>query len=106
LVVDKLERQIRKYKTKINRKFRQNGAVKQTFTEMKPLSSKEEEDNSEIEIVRTKRFDIKPMDPEEAVLQMDLLGHEFFVFTNDKTGEANVVYRRKDGKYGLIEPNV
>src|SRR5690606_31641179 len=56
LVVDKLERQIRKYKTKINRKFRQNGAVKQTFNEMKPLSSKEEEENSQIEIVRTKRF--------------------------------------------------
>lgn len=107
LVVDKLERQIRKYKTKINRKARQNGAPKLAFAEMenKAVNGKSEE-SDEIEIVRTKRFDLKPMDPEEAVLQMDMLGHEFFVFTNDKSGQSNVVYKRKDGKYGLIEPNM
>ena len=58
------------------------------------------------QIVKTKRFAIKPMDPEEAVLQMDLVGHNFFVFTNADTDEVNVVYKRKDGHYGLIEPYV
>jgi len=107
LVVDKLERQIRKHKTKINRKFRQNGAPKYAFAEMEKEAKEEAEAESEsgIDIVRTKRFNLKPMDSEEAVLQMDMLGHSFFVFTNDVSGDTNVVYRRKDGKYGLIEPN-
>ncbi|RKQ35570.1 ribosome hibernation-promoting factor, HPF/YfiA family [Oceanobacillus halophilus] len=106
LVVDKLERQIRKHKTKINRKARQNGAPKHAFAKMEKESLNNQHDEDEFKIVRTKRFNLKPMDPEEAILQMDMLGHEFFVFTNDKSGESNVVYRRKDGKYGLIEPNV
>lgn len=107
LVVDKLERQIRKHKTKINRKFRQNGAPKYAFAELEKQASNVavEDDSDEIEIVRTKRFNLKPMDSEEAILQMDMLGHEFFVFTNDQSGDTNVVYRRRDGKYGLIEPN-
>ena len=106
LVVDKLERQIRKYKTKVNRKFRQAGSAKHLFAELE----KEErnnaisEDESEIEVVRTKRFNLKPMDSEEAILQMDMLGHEFFVFTNAESNDTNVVYKRRDGKYGLIEP--
>ena len=105
LVVDKLERQIRKYKTKVNRKFRQKGAPKHIFTEFeKDGVTTTEEDSDEIEIVRTKRFNLKPMDSEEAILQMDMLGHAFFVFTNAETDDTNVVYRRKDGKYGLIEP--
>lgn len=109
LVVDKLERQIRKHKTKINRKFRQKGSPKYAFAEMEKEASNiavEEENTDAIEIVRTKRFNLKPMDSEEAILQMDMLGHEFFVFTNDLSGDTNVVYRRRDGKYGLIEPNV
>lgn len=107
LVVDKLERQIRKYKTKINRKSRQQGAAKYNFAEMeKNEAVPVEEDDNDFEIVRTKRFNLKPMDSEEAILQMDMLGHSFFVFTNDQSGETNVVYKRNDGKYGLIEPNV
>jgi|SRR5690625_1826193 len=102
LVVDKLERQIRKYKTKVNRKFRQKGAPKHIFAELENESQKKEDE--EIEIVRTKRFNLKPMDSEEAILQMDMLGHAFFVFTNAETDATNVVYKRKDGKYGLIEP--
>ena len=102
LVVDKLERQIRKYKTKVNRKFRQKGAPKHIFAELENESQKKEDE--EIEIVRTKRFNLKPMDSEEAILQMDMLGHAFFVFTNAETDDTNVVYKRKDGKYGLIEP--
>ncbi|MGX4668786.1 ribosome hibernation-promoting factor, HPF/YfiA family [Cerasibacillus sp. JNUCC 74] len=105
LVVDKLERQIRKHKTKVNRKFRQKGSPKHVFAELGKDALNKEEESSEIEIVRTKRFDLKPMDSEEAILQMDMLGHSFFVFENASNGETNVVYRRNDGKYGLIEPN-
>ncbi len=101
LVVEKLERQIRKHKTKVNRKFRQEGSVKYMF---KTDIEEGNEESDEIPIVRTKRFNLKPMDAEEAALQMDMLGHNFFVFSNAESGETNVVYRRKDGKYGLIEP--
>src|SRR5699024_4283841 len=108
LVVDKLERQIRKYKTKVNRKFRQKGAPKHISAEMEEeaiAAEKEENDaDREMEIVRTKTFKLKPMDAEEAILQMDRLGHAFFVFTNGETDDTNVVYKRKDGRYGLIEP--
>ncbi len=65
----------------------------------------EEVEEDSLDIVRTKRFDLKPMDSEEAALQMDMLGHSFFVFRNAETGDTNVVYRRNDGRYGLIEPN-
>ena len=61
-------------------------------------------DEGEIKIVRTKRFGMKPMFPEDACVQMELLGHNFFVFSNAETDEVNVVYKRKDGTYGLIEP--
>lgn len=97
LVVDKIERQLHKYKTKINRKLRQKG-LKEQLTDQR-----REEESPEPRVVRTKRFVMKPMPVEEAILQMDLLGHDFFVFTGE-TGEINVVYRRKDGNYGLIEP--
>ncbi|HAM81646.1 ribosome hibernation-promoting factor, HPF/YfiA family [Ornithinibacillus bavariensis] len=103
LVVDKLERQIRKYKTKVNRKFRQNGIPK--GIEDLQVEGNDFDEADDIEIVRTKRFDLKPMDSEEAVLQMDMLGHAFYVFQNATSGDTNVVYRRKDGRYGLIEPN-
>lgn len=105
LVVDKLERQIRKHKTKVNRKFRQKGAPKHIFAELEKEAAEARNEEDDIEIVRTKRFNLKPMDSEEAILQMDMLGHAFFVFTNASSGDTNVVYRRKDGKYGLIEPN-
>lgn len=105
LVSEKLERQVRKYKTRINRKARQNGSVKHMPSaafEMMPEDVKTDEDD--IQIVRTKRFNLKPMDVTEAILQMDMLGHNFFVFLDAETNNTNVVYRRKDGKYGLIEP--
>jgi putative sigma-54 modulation protein len=63
-----------------------------------------QEEEDEFELVRTKRFDLKPMDVEEAILQMNMVGHNFFVFANMETEQINVVYRRNDGKYGLIEP--
>lgn len=106
LVVGKLERQIKKYKTKINRKFRKEGSPKHIFAELEKEANQEKVEENELEIVRTKRFNLKPMDSEEAVLQMDMLDHTFFVFTNAETDETNVVYRRKDGRYGLIEPEL
>ncbi|WP_071460817.1 ribosome hibernation-promoting factor, HPF/YfiA family [Bacillus massilinigeriensis] len=102
LITDKLERQIRKHKTKVNRKFRNSDSIKESapiFTEAVP----HEEEEDELELVRTKRFDLKPMDSEEAILQMNLLGHSFYVFQNADTNSTNVVYKRKDGRYGLIE---
>ncbi|WP_139491178.1 ribosome hibernation-promoting factor, HPF/YfiA family [Brevibacillus dissolubilis] len=103
LVTEKLERQMRKHKTKLGRKIRVEAGTKLAFRETSPVALFEE-DEVDIEIVRTKRFDLKPMDSEEAVLQMDMLGHNFFVFHNSETDSVNVVYRRNDGKYGLIEP--
>ncbi|MEW5865604.1 MAG: ribosome-associated translation inhibitor RaiA [Bacillota bacterium] len=102
--VDKIERQIRKYKTRINRRLRQTGArlVEAEFPPGGPGVAEEGEE--EARIVRTKRFAMKPMSIQEAVMQMELLGHDFYVFSNSDTEEVNVVYRRKDGNYGLIEP--
>lgn len=104
LVVEKLERQIRKHKTKVNRKFRQEGSLKTLFKEEPVNNHKEQFEEEEIKVVKTKRFNFKPMDIEEAILQMDMLGHSFFVFSNAETDEMNVVYKRKDGSYGIIEP--
>lgn len=94
LVTDKLERQIRKYKTKVNRKSREKGYKNMDFVpdvEDEPVSD-------DLKIVRTKQISLKPMDPEEAVLQMDMLGHDFFVFEDAETNGTSVVYRRKDGR--------
>ena len=106
LVVNKLERQIRKHKTKVNRKLREQGAPKFVFSNQLPEDGGSLEEEDPQEIVRTKRFNLKPMDSEEAILQMDMLGHSFFVFTDSISNKTNVVYKRKDGKYGLIEPHV
>ncbi|WP_136607121.1 ribosome hibernation-promoting factor, HPF/YfiA family [Paenibacillus dokdonensis] len=106
-VVDKLERQIRKHKTKLNRKFRQEGSLKTLFTDEAAVglmtAEQTEEDHDDLEVVRNKRFTFKPMDVEEAILQMNMVGHNFFVFSNIDTQEVSVVYKRNDGKYGLIE---
>ncbi|HWO77282.1 MAG TPA: ribosome-associated translation inhibitor RaiA [Bacillus sp. (in: firmicutes)] len=106
LIVDKLERQIRKHKTKVNRKVREKGSTKELFAvfdESASAVATESETDNDLEIVRTKRFDLKPMDSEEAILQMNMLGHNFYVYTDAETNLTNVVYKRKDGKYGLIE---
>jgi len=105
LVSEKLERQIRKHKTKANRKFRQEGSPRMLFKEIFEASANRVvEDEDELEVVRTKRFSLKPMDIEEAILQMNMVGHSFFVFANSDSNKVNVVYKRNDGKYGLIEP--
>ncbi|AIM24876.1 SigL modulation protein [Melissococcus plutonius] len=103
LVVDKLERQIRKFKTRINRKSRETGI--DTAKASVFLNDEGTEDPTDLDIVRTKRLSLKPMDSEEAVLQMNMLGHNFFIFEDSETNGTSIVYRRKDGKYGLIETN-
>ena len=99
LVVEKLERQIRKHKTKLGKKIHQEAMIPENFDINEEIS-----EDREYSVVKTKRFPLKPMDTDEAILQMNLLGHNFFVFTNADTERVNVVYVRKDGKYGLIEP--
>lgn len=103
LIVDKLERQIRKYKTRVNRKFREREGVAAFFASVNKEAIAEEVD--ELDVVRTKRFDLKPMDQEEAILQMNMLGHNFFIYTDGESNGTNIVYKRRDGKYGLIETN-
>lgn len=98
-VVDIIERQLIKYKKKIIDKHHSGGFFKKEFIE----NEKDTKDDG-IKIVRSKRFAIKPMDPEEACFQMELLGHDFFMFRNSETDEVNVVYKRKGKNYGLIEP--
>lgn len=105
LIVDKLERQIRKHKTKVNRKFREREGVGTYFATSEAAATEPEVTEEEYSIVRTKTFDLKPMDQEEAILQMDMLGHNFFIFTDAESNGTNIVYKRKDGKYGLIETN-
>ncbi len=98
LVEAVLERQLRKYKNKIVDQKQSAMALSQVFLE------EESAEEDEIKIVRSKRFAMKPMDVEEACVQMELLGHDFFVFRNAETDEVNVVYKRKGNTYGLIEP--
>lgn len=99
-VIEKLERQVRKHKTRISKKIRER---KQEF-KLQFAGGYEEIDEIEPKVVRSKRFAMKPMPVDEAILQMDLIGHDFFVFKNADTNEVNVVYKRKNGQYGLIEP--
>ncbi len=97
LVLEKLERQIDKYRTRINKRMRTK-ALKDHVTDQPVIEE-------EHDLVRTKKFPAKPMSVDEAVMQMNLIGHNFFVFRNDETQEMNVVYKRKQGDYGLLEPD-
>lgn len=98
LVENKLQRQIRKQRTKLQR--RSNESLR--FNDIEPIPIKE---NDEGEIVKVKKFNIKPMSAEEAMLQMELVQHNFFVFKDSDTENVNVLYRRNDGNYGLLEPD-
>ena len=98
LVEEVIERQLKRYKNKIIDQQQAAPNFQQEFIE------KEIEDEDEVEIIRTKRFGMKPMYPEDACVQMELLGHNFFVFQNAETEQVNVVYKRKGNTYGLIEP--
>ena len=98
LVEEIIERQMRKYKTKLANQIHASLNFQQEYMDM------DADDDDGIQIVRTKRFAMKPMDVEEACIQMELLGHSFFVFRNAETEDVNVVYKRKGNTYGLIEP--
>ncbi|NPV27810.1 MAG: ribosome-associated translation inhibitor RaiA [Firmicutes bacterium] len=103
LVVEKLEKQIEKYKARFSRRLK-NQTLRDLGAADGNGQAKAEEAVEPFKVVRTKRFALKPMPVDEAIMQMNLLGHNFFMFTNAETEEVNVVYRRKDGNYGLIEP--
>ena len=98
LVEEIIERQLKKYKNKLVNQKQSVSFFKQDFIE------KDFMEEEEIKIIRSKKFDIKPMYPEDACIQMELLGHNFFVFCNAETDQVNVVYKRKGNTYGLIEP--
>ena len=98
MVEEKLVRQIRKQKTKLSRKYNQSLRFAEIATDL------EEVEETKGKIVRTKTFAVKPMNSEEAVLQMELLGHNFFVYQDTDTNNISVLYKRKDGNYGLLDP--
>lgn len=100
LVEEIIERQLKKYKNKIIDKEQAAESFKKEYIE------RDYQDDDEIKIVRTKQFDMKPMYPEDACVQMELLGHSFYVFNNAETDTVNVVYKRKANTYGLIEPEI
>ena len=100
LVEEIIERQLKKYKKKLTDQKQAANFFKQDYID------KDFMDDEEIKIIRSKKFDIKPMYPEDACVQMELLGHNFFVFCNAETDQVNVVYKRKGNTYGLIEPEV
>ena len=101
MLVEKLERQARRYRDKRRPRW---GARASGIAEAEPAPTLQDEESPVI--VKTKQFAVKPMTPEEAVLQLELIGHDFFVFQNAETSDVNVVYRRRDGDYGLIEPQI
>ena len=98
LVEEVIESQLKKYRKKIVDRYQSGAHFTPEYVES------EQEDEGEIKIVKSKHFQFKPMDAEEACMQMELLGHSFFVFTNADTDQVNVVYKRKNGTYGIIEP--
>jgi putative sigma-54 modulation protein len=100
-LVEKLERQATRYRTRGRSRRRRAARANGPGPDIAPPVLAEE---TEPEIVKTKHFPVTPLSPQDAVLQLELIGHDFFVFRNDDSGEVNVVYRRRDGQYGLIEP--
>ena len=95
--VDKIIRQIRKNKTRIEKRLKDT-AFKDAFTEAVP-------EQADYDVIKHKKFKMRPMDTEEAILQMNMLGHNFFMFTNASSGEINVVYKRTEGNYAVLEPD-
>lgn len=100
--VDILERQIRKYKTRLQRRYQNNNETIR-FENVVPLPNGDD-GGEKSKVVKRKKFNLKPMSVDEAILQMELLRHNFFVYTDAETSDVSVVYRRKDGNYGLIQP--
>lgn len=103
-VEDSLARQVRKHKTKLQKRFTDNKTIRFEAVEDYNVPENKEKNLENGKIVKTKEFGIKPMNQEEAILQMELLNHDFFVFLDDETNNVNVVYKRKDGNYGILIP--
>ncbi len=103
-IIDILEKQMVKFKTRLKHKSRRDGAFRDEFILLSQPSDEETNDSHEIVIEKNKHFELRPMDAEEAVMEMELLGHTFFVFRNAHTETVNVVYKRRNGTYGIIEP--
>ena len=103
VVYDKLKKQIRRYKNKLKGKYQSKGQDSIRFQNIEDNGFDENDGEFDIVIERHKKFDMKPMSPEEAVLQMELVGHDFYMFRNIDTDEISIVYRRETGGYGLIE---
>ena len=103
LVVEKLERQIHKQKTKLAKRFRGGGFKSEVIEESAKFNADQTDESEEYPVVKTKRFSVKPMDVQEAIMQMNLLNHNFYVFRDAETEEICVVYKRNDGAYGLLE---
>lgn len=100
--MDRVEKQIRRNKSRLQKRLQQSPK----FAEIQTNETTDAVEGEELpRLVRTKRFAVKPMDVEEAIMQMELLGHDFFVFRNAETDDVNVLYRRRDGNYGLIDPD-
>lgn len=110
LVIDKLERQLTRYKSRFTTRTRESleghKPAEAVANRTEFLTTGEDENEDLPRIVRTKRFAVKPMDPEEAALEMELIGHDFYVFHNAENNQVGVIYRRRDGNYGLIEPSI
>ena len=107
--LNKMEKQIKNFKARVRRSHQRPGPVKETAAEKSAITLLDEPDENEFQplvISRRKRFPMKPMPPEEAAIQMELLDHDFFLFLNDETGTVNFLYRRQDGDYGIIEPEL
>jgi putative sigma-54 modulation protein len=102
LVADKLERQVKRYRERRSRRGAQHLATRAAAPSVPPASDLPDEESTMI--VKSKQFNMKPMPPEEAMLQLELIGHDFFVFVNSESDDVNVIYKRNDGNYGLIEP--
>ena len=100
--INVLEKQVKRNRTRLEKKIHDGGSLR--FDGLNNLNEETVGEEEDFKVVRSKRFDTKPMDVEEAILQMNLLGHSFFVFFNSESNQANVVYRRHNGNYGLIEP--
>jgi putative sigma-54 modulation protein len=100
-LMDKLERRVKKSRSKLIQRYRDHPETQDAWAG----ELEEPSDDSEPALVRSKRFAVKPMSPEEAAAQMELLGHDFYVFRNAESDQVNVLYRRRDGNYGLIEPD-
>lgn len=108
LVIDKIDLQLKKYKNKLNIKGTDSIRHELSATDeaIAPIAATDEDEEETKNIVKVKRFALKPMSAEEASLQMELIGHQFFVFLDDETEEVHVIYKRKDGDYGLIVPEI